>query len=98
MTSFVLTGTAPLITIRGHYEASGKFLLLPITGGGVGEIGFCKCVNMPTLTQIKSFEVPVCISVSRPLFPTNYSDRLAITTICTCQEILLQSNIRVLFD
>lgn len=43
MTGFKLTGFAPKIHIKGHYEASGKLLLVPVTGSGIGQVKYCEC-------------------------------------------------------
>lgn len=46
MKSFSLTGFCSYISVKGHYDASGKLLLLQVTGEGEGEVQFCeyKCV------------------------------------------------------
>lgn len=42
MSKFVVSGFVPMISAKGNYKASGKILLLPVTGTGEGEIQYCK--------------------------------------------------------
>lgn len=46
MKSFSLSGFVSKISLKGHYDASGKLLLLQVTGSGEGEVQYCeyKCV------------------------------------------------------
>ncbi|KAJ6635880.1 Protein takeout [Pseudolycoriella hygida] len=40
MSGFEITGFTPFMSVRGHYVGSGKLLLLPVTGSGLGEVLF----------------------------------------------------------
>lgn len=42
MSNFIVTGTVPVVSIKGHYEGLGKLLLVPVTGKGEAEIQYCK--------------------------------------------------------